>query len=196
MAWNAPRLIAFLIVFFCMSWPMAATTTFFPKWLSDAGFASSAFGGLLGVFSLAAAFGGIAGGALADRWSRKWVVVLALGLAALPFSLLYAVPSVGPGAILATAAGGFAVGMPQSVMIVMGQNLFPRSMGFGSGMVLGFFFSVTALAGWINGWLADRIGLHETLRLAPWLCLAAACIGLLLPRTRRRAIPIVTPTPT
>ncbi len=196
MAWNPARLLAFLIVFFCMSWPMAATTTFFPKWLSDAGFPSSAFGGMLGAFSLAAAFGGITGGILADRWSRKWVVVLALGLATLPFYLLYSVPSIGGGALLATAGAGFAIGMPQSVMIVMGQNLFPRSMGFGSGMVLGFFFSVTALAGWLNGWLADRIGLHETLLLAPWLCLAAAGVAVLLPRTRRRAVPVPAPTAT
>lgn len=188
MSWSITSLVAFLAVFFCMSWPMAATTTFFPKWLSDAGIASSTFGVLLGTFSLSAAFGGITGGTLADRWSRKWVIVLALALAIIPFRLLYTVPSAGFGTLAATALAGFAIGMPQSVMIVMGQNLFPRAMGFGSGMVLGFFFSVTALAGWINGWLADRIGLHETLLWSPWLCLVGAILAIILPRTRSRAV--------
>ena len=191
MEWAPFRLVAFLLVFSLLAWPLAATTTFFPKWLSDAGFSSSAFGGLLGLFSLASAFGGLLGGSLADRWSRKWVVVLSLAAATIPFYLLYAVPSVGLGALCATALAGLAIGMPQSVMIVMGQNLFPRSMGFGSGMVLGFFFSVMGLAGWINGWLADQIGLHQTLMLGPWLCLLAASCALLLPRTRRR--PAVAP---
>lgn len=195
-SWNKASLVAFLAVFFCMSWPMAATTTFFPKWLSDAGIASSTFGGLLGTFSLAAAFGGIVGGTLADRWSRKWVIVLALALGVLPFRLLYAVPSAGIGTFVATACAGFAIGMPQSVMIVMGQNLFPRAMGFGSGMVLGFFFSVTALTAWLNGWLADRIGLHETLLWSPWLCLLGAVIALVLPRTRVRPVAAVTPVTT
>jgi MFS transporter, FSR family, fosmidomycin resistance protein len=196
MAWNRWRLVAFLLVFFCVSWPVAAATTFFPKWLSDAGYQSDAFGVLLGVFSFGAAFGGIAGGALADRWSRKWVIVLAQALSILPLWLLYAEPSVGIGTLAATACAGFALGMPQSVMIVMGQNLFPRAMGFGSGMVLGFFFSVTALAGWLNGWLADRIGLHETLLLSPWLCLTGAIIALVLPRTRARPVAAAAPATT
>lgn len=193
MEWAPYRLAAFLLVFFCFAWPLAATTTFFPKWLSDAGFSSSAFGALLGVFSLASAFGGIAGGALADRWSRKWVIVLSLVLAAGPFYLLYLTPAIGISAFITMAVAGFAIGMPQSVMIVMGQNLFPRNLGFGSGLVLGFFFTVTAIAAWINGWLADLIGLHQTLLLAPWLCLLAATIALLLPRTRSRSLAVNAP---
>lgn len=190
MEWAPYRLVAFLLVFFFFAWPLAATTTFYPKWLSDAGFSSSAFGVLLGIYSLASAFGGMAGGALADRWSRKWVIVLSIALAAAPFYLLYASPAVGPGAFISMALAGFAIGMPQSVMIVMGQNLFPRNLGFGSGMVLGFFFTVTAICAWLNGWLADQIGLHQTLLLSPWMCLLAATIALLLPRTRLRALAV------
>lgn len=190
MEWAHYRLVAFLLVFFCFAWPLAATTTFFPKWLSDAGFSSSAFGPLLGVFSLASAFGGIAGGALADRWSRKWVIVLSLALAAGPFYLLYLAPAIGMSAFITMALAGLAIGMPQSVMIVMGQNLFPRNLGFGSGLVLGFFFTVNAVAAWLNGWLADLIGLHQTLLLAPWMCLLAATIALLLPRVRRHTVAV------
>jgi FSR family fosmidomycin resistance protein-like MFS transporter len=190
MEWAPHRLVAFLLVFFLFSWPLAATSTFFPKWLSDAGFSSSAFGSLLGIFSLASAFGGLAGGALADRWSRKWVIVLSLILAAGPFYLLYLTPAVDTGAFITMALAGFAIGMPQSVMIVMGQNLFPRNLGFGSGLVLGFFFTVTAIAAWLNGWVADWIGLHQTLLLAPWMCLLAACMALLLPRRRSQVVSV------
>ncbi len=187
-AWAPLTLVAFVLVLFFTSFPWAATSTFLPKWLSDAGFSSQAFGGLLSTFMFASAFGNVFGGGLADRWSRKGVIVLALALAPLPFYALYAAPSAGVGAVSAAALAGFATGMPNSVMILMGQNLFPRRMGLGSGLVLGFFFCVNAIAGWLTGWLADRIGLHQALQLLPWICASAALCALLLPRTRRRAV--------
>ena len=187
-AWGPLTLMAFGLVIFFVSFPFAATGTFLPKWLSEAGFSSQAFGSLLSIFMVASAFGNVFGGGLADRWSRKGVVVIALALAPFPFYVLFAAPSTALGAYIAAALAGFTVGMPNSVMILMGQSLFPRRMGFGSGLVLGFLFSFNAIAGWLTGWLADLIGLHQALLLIPWAGVIAACCALLLPRTRTKRV--------
>ncbi len=51
-AWTPFTVTAYVLVLFFYSWPMAATGTFLPKWLLDAGFSSELFGGLLGTFGL------------------------------------------------------------------------------------------------------------------------------------------------
>ncbi len=186
MAWGALPLVAFVLVLSFLSYPQAATTTFLPKWLADAGFSSRALGSLMSTYLIASAFGNIFGGSLADRWSRKGVVILAMVVAALPFYALYHTPSTGVLAILAAALAGFATGMPQSVLILMGQNLFPGRMGLASGLVMGVFFGLNALAAWITGLLADRIGLSQALLVVPATCVLAAICATVLPRTRRR----------
>jgi len=95
----------------------------FAEWLSDAGIASAPAADCWSTFSLAAAFGGIVGGTLADRWSRKWGHRASAPLASCSTRLLYAVPSAVVSTFVATACAGFAISMPQSVMIVV-QNLF------------------------------------------------------------------------
>jgi FSR family fosmidomycin resistance protein-like MFS transporter len=189
MAWGALSLVAFVLVLACLSYPQAATTTFLPKWLSDAGFSSRAFGSLMSTYLIASAFGNVFGGALADRWSRKGVVMLALAIATPPFYALYHAPGIGALTVLAAALAGFATGMPQSVLILMGQNLFPGRMGLASGLVLGGFFSLNALAAWVTGVLADQIGLSEALLIVPVTCVLGAICATVLPRTRRRAVP-------
>ncbi len=190
-AWAPLSLLAFMLVLFFSGWPIAATSTFLPKWMADAGVSPGALGAVLSMFMIASAFGNVFGGWLADRWSRKGVVVLALALAPLPFYALYAAPSTGAVTIIAAALAGFIIRMPHSVLVLLGQNLFPGRMGFASGLVLGFFFAVSAVAGWLTGLLGDALGLHQALLLLPWICGAALLCSLLLPRTRARQ-PAVT----
>ncbi len=195
MAWTPLAIGAFVMVLLFRGWPPAATTTFLPKWLADEGFTSSEFGLLLAIFMFCTALGNIVGGWLADRWSHKGVVVLSLALAPFPFMVLYQTPSVGVAAALATAVAGLFMGMPHSVMMLMGQNLLPGRMGFASGLVMGFMFSVGAVAGWVTGWLGDLIGLQQALNWAPALCLAGALCAIALPRARPRLARIVLPAP-
>lgn len=192
-SWTPIAIGAFVLVLFFRGWPPAATNTFLPKWLADAGFTPEQFGSMLGLFMFSSALGNVFGGWLADRWSRKGVVVLPLLLAPVPFYFLYLSPGVGPLALGATVVAGFTMGMPHSVMVLMGQNLFPGRMGFGSGMVLGFMFAVGAAAGWLTGWLGDLIGLQQALQWIPWVCAAGAVAALALPRTRQRASMLSVP---
>lgn len=188
MAWTPVAVGAFVLVLLFRGWPPAATNTFLPKWLADSGFAADQFGLLLALFMFTTALGNIAGGWLADRWSHKGVVVAALALSPLPFFLLYDAPSVAASAQVAIAVAGFLMGMPHSVMILMGQNLLPGRMGLASGLIMGFMFSVGAAAGWLTGWLGDQIGLQQALGWIPFVCMAAALSALALPRARVRAL--------
>lgn len=190
MTWGIVPIISFVLVLAFLSYPQSATTTFLPKWLADAGFSSQAFGGIMSTYLFASAVGNVFGGALADRWSRKGVVVLAMAIAPLPFYALYHTPSVGLIAILMAAAAGFVVGMPQSIIVLMGQNLFPGRMGLASGLVMGLFFGLNAIAAWLTGFLADRIGLPQALLLTPAICVLTALCATMLPRTRRQGAPI------
>jgi MFS transporter, FSR family, fosmidomycin resistance protein len=187
-SWVPLTMLAFLLVIFFHGWPQAATNTFLPKWLSDSGFTSQQFGGMLGAFMFSSGIGNVFGGWLADRWSRKGVLVSSMALGVLPLYVLYMTPSVGPAAVIATVVAGFAIGMPHSVMVLMAQNLFPGRMGFGSGLVLGFMFSVAALTAWLTGWLGDRLGLQEALQWLPWAALIGTFCALALPRTRPRRV--------
>lgn len=187
--WVPLSLAAFLAVLFFRGWPTAATRTFLPKWLADSGFASPEFGTLLGLFMFASAIGNIFGGWLGDSWSRKGMVVLSLVLSPFPLFVLYMTPSVGVVATLATIAAGFTMGMSGSVVILMGQNLFPGRMGLGSGLIMGFIFSVEAITAWITGWLGDRIGLEQSLQWLPWIAALAAVCAFALPRTRPQPAP-------
>lgn len=188
-SWAPLPLFAFILVILLSAWPYSGTGTFLPKWLSDAGFSSDAFGGMLSAFMLASAFGNLFGGWLADRWSRRGNVVLAMVLGVLPFYVLYAAPSTSLPAFVAIVLAGFSTGMPISVILLMGQDLFPRKMGFSSGLVLGFLFTANAIAGWLTGFLGDRIGLQQVLQLSPWILVIAAVCALALPRTRPQASP-------
>ncbi len=193
MHWTPLAVIAFALVLLFRGWPPAATNTFLPKWLADVGFSSAEYGILLSVFMFSTALGNIFGGWLADRWSHKGVVVSALAVAPFPFYVLYMAPSVGAEAIAAVTLAGFVMGMPHSVMVLMGQNLLPGRMGFASGLILGSMFAVGAAAGWITGWLGDRIGLQDALGWIPAICIAAALCALALPRARAMVVRVAAP---
>lgn len=182
--WSPVAIAGLILLIFFWSWPMAASNTFLPKWLADEGFSSLSFGALLSAFTFACAAGNILGGWLADRWTRKGTMVLAMSLATLPFYALYLTPSTGLGATIAAALAGLLLGVPHSLLVLMGQNLLPQRMGFASGLVLGLSFCSNALAAWLTGWLGDLVGLQQALQLIPWICGIAALCALTLPRTR------------
>ncbi|MBI4771900.1 MAG: MFS transporter, partial [Chloroflexi bacterium] len=99
--------VAFALLLTARSWAQSNMMTFVPKYLSDLGLDPTAFGAIAALFMAGSAIGGVAGGALGDRWGKRATVFWTLLLAALP---LYLFPLAGTSAwvyLLAPLAGAF-----------------------------------------------------------------------------------------
>lgn len=140
-----------------------------------------------GSFALSALlFAGLAGtllgGQLADRYGRRRVVVLALGML---FPLLLLFVFVSPVnlflAWVLLIPTGICLFAPFSVMVVMGQGYLPNHVGTASGVTLGLAVTVGGITAPLLGKVADLYGLAPALAgLAGVAFLAIGC-ALTLP---------------
>jgi len=116
----------------------------------------------LTLYSTMGAFGGFMGGAIADRFGGRRVILYSL-IGAVPFLLLFFAAS-GPLAVVALAFAGFILLSTNPVNIVMAQNLAPGQSGTISALMMGFAWG---MAGMIfiplAGLLADHFSLHTVL---------------------------------
>src|SRR5439155_27275461 len=81
------------------------------------------------------------------------------------------------------AAAGVVMFMTNSVTVVMGQELLPRSTGLAAGLTIGFASGLAGLGGALLGSVADAVGLATTMALVCLLPLPGALLSLLLPDT-------------
>ncbi len=90
---------------------------------------------VVGVLLLAGSFGNVVGGTLSDLMPREWVVVVAAVTSAgavIGFLFTHGVAS-----LVFVALTGLFSGSTNSVTIVIGQEIFPESVGMASGIALG-----------------------------------------------------------
>jgi FSR family fosmidomycin resistance protein-like MFS transporter len=162
--------IAFATVTALQSWAQTNMVTYLPKYYSDLGFRPSVYGLLAATFMVGTALGGLTGGWLGDRASRRWIVSLTLASAGVPLALY---PSLGPtawGYVLALFSGALT-GASWSILIVHGQKLLPGRRGVSSGLIMGFAFASGSLGTLLSGIQADRVGFSPV-----FLCTAAICV--------------------
>jgi len=156
---------------------MLTFTSAIPVWLvRERGFdeASTAIGLTLAAFSLAAAVGGVLGGALA-RWQRADRLIvgsLALSLIALegvlvttPDSTLY---------LCAVAASGALLGLHSPLLIARAQELAPGSESAVAGVMLGGTSAAAGLIYAALGTAQSAFGVGNTLAAVALLVLPAA----------------------
>jgi MFS transporter, FSR family, fosmidomycin resistance protein len=140
---------------------------------------------LLFVMLVVEAAAGLLGGALSDRFDRRLVLAGAypiIGLAVLGFLFL---PGLPPAAALALA--GLGIGATVPVTTVMGQELLPRNLGVGSGLVLGLSFVASGLGVFLTGVMADHLGLETAFVGLALLPFAGVLVAFFLPRSRQAA---------
>jgi FSR family fosmidomycin resistance protein-like MFS transporter len=136
------------------------------------------------VFLAAVAVGTVAGGAVGDRFGRKYVIWLSI-LGVLPFTLLLPHASLfwtGP----LTAAIGLILASAFPAIVVFAQELMPGKVGMISGLFFGLAFGMGGLGAAVLGWLADRVGIEAVYQACAFL----PAIGLLaawLPDVERGA---------
>ena len=171
--------LLFLIILSYSSVGIAAMT-FAPKLFTELGFEPGYVGWLGGLFMLGSAAGGVVGGALADRYSGRWVIFGGLMAAILP--IYFYIPVAGFGRFVLLFAAGFASGMPHSILTLRVQSLLPDRKALASGLALGTMFFSGSVGSYVLGLIADNVGLAATLQGTAVLPLIAGLLALLLPR--------------
>lgn len=140
----------------------------------------------LSAFLFAGLGGTLLGGQLADRYARRSVVLLALGML---FPLLLLFVLVSPVnmffAWILLIATGICLFAPFSVMVVMGQDYLPNHVGTASGVTLGLAVTVGGIVAPLLGKIADLYGIAPA--LLGLACVPALAFGCALTLPRKEA---------
>lgn len=109
-------------------------------------------------FLIMSAVGTIAGGPLTDRFGSRSIILFSI-LGAAPFTL--AIPWCGLyGFIVLALAASFIMSSAFSAILICALNIWPKRVGFVSGLFFGVSFGIGGLATALFGAAADLWGLH------------------------------------
>jgi FSR family fosmidomycin resistance protein-like MFS transporter len=178
------------------SWTVNVFQSFTPTWYRQLGYGPEFYGPLVTVLVLASAVGTVGCGSLADRYGRRTVILATLVLS-IPAIFLYTLFP-GPWAFATGILIGFLAASTAPLMLLMAQQLMASRAGLASGLVMGLGFVTGAIGIPINGAIADRIGLQESLMTHVILVLVTIVIAWYLPREREmdrysESLPATTP---
>ncbi len=179
------RVIALLVAIYSLrGWAIIGTASLLPLMFSQAGFGSTGYGILTGLFWLGGAITGVLAAGWAVRWGRRPVMASTMAVGSL---LLVALPiSTGWLAFALALATGACLGAAHSILIVVAQALLPVRQGLAGGLALGYFFGIGALASFAIGSLADIWSLGPVIQLGVLPGLLAAALILALPSSGPR----------
>ena len=118
-------------------------------------------------------------------------VIVVLGALGLLAPLLFALSATRDARLagLLVVPIGFALYLPFSVLVVMGQEYLPNRVGTASGLTLGLGVTAGGVAAPMLGRLADHHGVEAPLLLVAFLPLLAVAAALTLPDDRTRPEP-------
>ena len=176
------RPFGLLFAMFCLSTSIATgLLVYLPVYLVEARHTSPAASNVMtSIMMGAGALGMVLGGIVAQRYSRRFVL-LAPELVLAPAVLL--VPSLGYAAMIPVAAlAGLAMDANFSLAIVIGQEYLPARMGLAAGLLNGCCTAVAGLVLYGLGVLGDAVGPAWVLYVLGLLPLGVAVLALLLPR--------------
>jgi len=164
--WKPMAILYFLVVI--RSIVQVTFTQFLPLYLhSQRGYSLSQASFSLSLYLLGGAFGGLAGGNLADRLGGRWVILVSM-LGSVPFLGIFLFTN-GVISIAALALGGLLLLFTIPVNVVMAQELAPTQGGTVSALMMGFAWGLAGLVFIpLTGWVADHYSMQ------------AAFIGLVL----------------
>ncbi len=167
-------LIAASLIMTLRAWVHMTFVTYLPMFLQGRGVSPGDGSMILAVFLGAGAAAGLYGGHLSDRVGRRKVIVLSLVIFPVFMSLM--IVSSGAWLWLLAGASGAVLLSSFSVTVVVIQELLPRHLGLASGLALGLAFGMGGLGVALSGYLADIMGLYQTI----WILTLVPFLGALL----------------
>jgi len=175
-------LLAFAVLAALQAWGQSNMSTFLPKYLSDLGQIPSEYGFLAALYMAGTATGNIVGGHLADRYGKRRVAAIALGLGSIPVVVL-ALVGWTPLLYILIPLAGLVIGPVHSIVVVLAQRIIPGGMARASGLILAFLFGSGAVGVFISGHMADSSGFPTVFLFTAGLFLVAAALSRSLPKT-------------
>ena len=167
-------LIAVCLIVALRSWVYLSFITYLPMFLQTQGMHLKTGSLMLTLFLAGGAAAGLYGGHLSDRVGRRSVIAVSMFIYPLLASLM--ILSKGPWLWVLSAASGAALLASFSVTIVLAQELLPRHIGLASGLILGLAFGTGGLGTALSGYLADKLGLYNTV----WFLALVPLLGAIL----------------
>lgn len=158
-------------------------STFMPVMLTRRGMSVAEAGVIAAIYLFASSVGGFFGGALADRWGARRVIIASLA-ASVPFLAVAPLLS-GWTFVVILSLGGFLLQSTLPVNVTFAQMIAPIGAATVSSLMMGFAWGTGGVMVPLAGLLADRNGIEHTLMAMSCLPLLAAALALPLPATTR-----------
>lgn len=176
-------MVLLVVVMSLRAWANLAYTSYMPFLLQHQGFSYTASANLLTLFGIIGAAGSLLLGKLAERVNRNTLIMICLTAAAL-FSCVFLTSSGWPALVFLMMVGLFnAACLP--LLVVMSQDLLPNNIGLASGLAMGFAWGVGGLGIYLNGLIADTMGLVPSFWLSTLVMAAAAVVfGIMIMREK------------
>jgi FSR family fosmidomycin resistance protein-like MFS transporter len=180
-AYKKPLTLLYLIVVL-RTLSSLALATFMPVLLTRGGMSVAEAGAAMAVYLVCTSVGGFFGGATADRWGPRNVIIWSLALA-VPF-LVIGPMQTGWTFVAIVSVGGFLLQSTLPVNVTFGQLIAPISAATVSSLMMGFAWGTAGLSVPFVGMLADRIGIERSLVAIAFVPLVAAALAVPLPATK------------
>ncbi|MGE9985958.1 MFS transporter [Desulfovibrio sp. SGI.169] len=154
--------------------------TFIPLyWINAFGQSKAAGAAALTVFCACGVISNIIGGLLSDRYGCIKIIRLAFVLM-VPVVFAFSLADNPYAAYALLPFLGFVLYAPFSSLVVLGQKLLARNIGFASGVTLGLATSMGGLAAPCLGWIADNHGLPRAIQCLGLVALLGMLFAFLL----------------
>lgn len=128
-------------------------------------------------FLAASAIGTVIGGALGDRFGRKYVIWGSI-LGAAPFTLMLPYANLFLTIVLAIIIG-FVISSAFSAILVYATDLMPGKVGMIAGIFFGLSFGLGGIGSAFFGWLADKTSIEFIFQISTLLPLLGIIAGFL-----------------
>jgi FSR family fosmidomycin resistance protein-like MFS transporter len=156
------ELIKIMVVVVCRSLVYFSLVAFLPLFLLQKNIPIITSSKLLFIMLFTGAVGGLIGGYISDKWSRKGVITISLILAGM--FLWFFVTSVGIMSWIYLAIAGAALLASFSVTVVLAQEIFKGKAAFASGLMLGLGTGIGGLGVGIFGIMTEHVGINSVIK--------------------------------
>jgi MFS transporter, FSR family, fosmidomycin resistance protein len=175
---NARELTTILLIVAFRSLTYFSLIAFLPLYLKQQNVSLVTSSRMVSLMLFAGSIGGLIGGFIADKYGRRIILIVSLGLATPLFALF--LMTQGWLSIFFLALGGACLLATFSVTVTAAHKVIRNNAGLASGLTLGFGTGIGGLGVGLMGILTDKAGINITIYCLVALPLLAGSLGFRL----------------